>query len=639
MPRFFAKGMYGMRSMRGSKPVRYIPPIIYFDNNPITNGTYMDVGSAITHPSTWNNKEGFIATAFKFNDTSLDTSLQRIFSNAYGNFSLYYDGTSTKRLRLYCRDANQVLVCNISSNSQTLVDQNWHTIAASFNTASGSQATQMYIDGVAQSTAITNVADGIVDYDRTTTPPANPGGIDWAVGGSTGGSNLSDLCIGPLVFSDEFVDLSAPGALDLIFSAHNTNGMRNPGNGTNYGLTSPALFVFSNPADTYHINNGAAPEDMTPHGTPLIRGCAALLAPYDPPLAYTCHGCDWGDTKEVTTINDNNTEFVGTSLNDVVTEAWRVPQEYTLVFNSLSTYDYVPQGLYATAGTDAVIYGAMYDPNDSNSIVIEFNTATNTLDKIYVLQFSGGGIFNKHAGGLVLSGDYFIISGKTATQQSTFWHFDITSATLVPGSSIEYTVQVDTATVANNGTFPITPPGGTYYGLPYNDGVSAMGMANDHNTIPHIWTAWYGSRTWILGYPISGDGRVLATTPDYAFEMDNYNEGRSIQGLDLMSATSGEYKFLLCRSAQGDVDWSALTTVVYAPNTGESEWLPALPTVVSDYTQVHDGPLGYEGISYFKVGGTADIAYTWSESGCGFYYNNALWSDSFPYIIRVDITP
>jgi hypothetical protein len=648
MPRH-TKGMYGMGRMRGSKPVStatWDGPSVYFDNNPITNGTYMDVGSAITHPATWNNKEGFIATTVKLYSGA---TTERIFSNAYGQFSLYFDGGGSNRLTLYGRDSSLTTVIRIASTSQSLDDGNWHTIAASFNTATGSQATHLYIDGVSNSSLLINIADGIVDYDRTTTPPVNPGGIDWAVGGSTGGSNLTDMCIGAFVFSDEYIDLSAAGALDLIFNSHNNNDMKNPGTGESYGLSDPALFVFSNTATTYHINNGASSvEDMIQKGVALSAGCQQAQAPYDPALTFTLHGADWGDSKEVTTIDNNNNNISGyatatTNLNAKVAEAWRVPQTYTLTYNSESTYDYVPQGAYFTAA--GVMYGAAYHKNDTDaSIVMVYDTAgdsgNGTLDKIYILQNSGGSDFTKHCGGCIVSGDNIIITQHNGTQVTSFVHFDMTTASEVVGSGgVEWEVEAGTIVNAGNGSYPTTPDtngNGTYYGVAYNPAVSSCGIANDHNGNPFAWVAYYASRTWILGFAMTGDA-VTGTTPTYAFEIASYNDGRSIQGLDLKSASASEYRFIISRSAQGTIDWSAVTEVVFPgpnddPGGDQTDWLPALPA--SSYTNHHYGPLGNEGCSFISP----STVWTWSESGCSKYYGNSLWSDSFPYIIKVDIS-
>ena len=210
-------------------------------------------------------------------------------------------------------------------------------------------------------------------------------------------------------------------------------------------------------------------------------------------------------------------------------------------------------------------------------------------------------------GGLVVSGDYFIVPNG-----NKLYFFKQSDATSV--SSIESEIKLAFKTALDFG------------GSEYNSKISFLSTTKDHLNQDIVWTGQFSTSTsvgsHVLGYKIKDDGTVNPA-PLYKFYVpETVNK---IQGATVLNASHDAYTLLLSRS------YGSSTSYVYKLNYDRQESL-AYNYDYNSKSIVFKGPAGLEDLH-----ATADGIWSLSESGANYYQNRASnpWNQLFPFIIKL----
>ena len=314
-------------------------------------------------------------------------------------------------------------------------------------------------------------------------------------------------------------------------------------------------------------------------------------------IGFQCYGCDDTNEKEKDTIDSyDNAEGLHKALS-----LWRIPW---------LEKDYIPQGIHVTE--DGFIYMSLYHKDKDKasynaSIVIKYNTATNTATDVYHLKNSNNSKYMGHVGGLVVNGDYFIVPNG-----GTLYFFKQSDAT--PAFGIESEIKLAFTTSVDFG------------GSEYNYKMSFLSVTKDHQDQDILWTGQFSTSTsvgsHVLGYKIESDGTVNPA-PLYKFYVpETVNK---LQGVTVLKASYDAYTLLLSRSYGNN------TSYIYKLNYDRQESL-AYKYDYNSKSIVFKGPAGLEDLH-----ATADGIWSLSESGANYYQNrtSSPWSQLFPFIIKL----
>ena len=318
----------------------------------------------------------------------------------------------------------------------------------------------------------------------------------------------------------------------------------------------------------------------------------------DSGIDFLCYGCDDTNMKEKDTINRYATAeglFKALSL-------WRIPW---------LEYDYIPQGIHVTE--DGFVYMSMYHKNEDgvsskSSIVLKYSTAANTITDVYHLNDSDGSKFKAHVGGLVVSGDYFIV--PNGNKLHFFKQSDATSM-----SGIESEIQLAFKTGLDFG------------GSEYNYKISFLSTTKDHLDQDVLWTGQFSTSktegSHILGYKIKTDGTVNPA-PLYKFYVpETVNK---IQGVTILSASYDAYTLLLSRS------YGSNTSYIYKANYIRQESSP-YKYDFNGKNITFTGPAGLEDLHV-----TTNGIWSLSESGANYFQYRTTpkpWDQLFPFFIKL----
>ena len=319
-----------------------------------------------------------------------------------------------------------------------------------------------------------------------------------------------------------------------------------------------------------------------------------LLIPRVGP-AYTCDDCNSNPTsKEFRTIIRYYSE-----LNDKVSSLRRMPFDHS---------NYVVQGLTKHIGD---LYLSYYyknvggnNPKKESSVVVQYSYDDKKIKNVWKLFKDGVG-YTDHVGGVVVLKDQFVV-----TAGKYFYFFKKDGAPVIED-------QGGYKTLRANYVKSIKPSMGANS---KNSNFSFASLSADHRGKSILWTGAFkenSDASDLLGYEVSGN--TFATVPKYIFNVPS--QVHKLQGVALVSATAGQYKFLVARS-YGD-NPSYVYRLIYD--------MSGFNSTFKSRATVFTGPAGMENIHSTQEG-----IWSVSESGAKYFQERKNdWNDYFPFIFRL----
>ena len=276
--------------------------------------------------------------------------------------------------------------------------------------------------------------------------------------------------------------------------------------------------------------------------------------------------------------------------------------------------EYVPQGV-ATNGAD-LLYLTMYHKTTAGtlgshpSILVEV-TADGHLRRVMQLQeLDGDGWHKGHVGGVAYwDGHIYSPDGSNVLR------YELNQAE-------EYYFDPETFNNPRGDQCPL--PASAVYAciLAGNDGISFLSAATDYDGTPILWTGQFEDDATpdlnIVGFAIEPDGTIAGDSPRHVYKLPV----DKVQGVDCYESSPFQHKFYLATS-YGDKP-SKIYDVAY----GRDEYTGGDPTEVDSYSEVFEGPAGFEDVG--MIGGDLWCV---SESGARHYQKRSSpWSDLFPFV-------
>ena len=250
-----------------------------------------------------------------------------------------------------------------------------------------------------------------------------------------------------------------------------------------------------------------------------------------------------------------------------------------------------------------------YGVSNKPSVITRYSLKDERLTAIYKLYKKDGSVFTGHVGGMMVYGDYFIV-----TYGRYFYFFHKKRVTSLGGNTYK--------SVYSHRIAPWLPD------AKYNEnGFSFANYSTDHLGKPMLWTGKFKTNgtygMYILGYKISNG--TISHSPTYKLYVPK--RITKIQGVSILSKTANRYQLLLSQSAGDNPSLIYKLSYTYSSSKKRFIYDTSNPGHV-----VFKGPAGQQELHATKTG-----IWTLFESGANYYQDRAVypWRDNFPYFIRI----
>lgn len=203
---------------------------------------YMSRGANLTGAA--NGTKGSLSFWLKINAGNGTT--RGLFVNDDNRFAVFL--TSSDTIRVRCQNTAGTEICTFTTVNTYSSGGGWLHICASFDTTTGSEKTNLFVNGTSDKTTSTFTADAQTDYARA---PGN-----FYVGALDAGGNPMTACISELWLSEtEAIDFTQQSEREKFRSAGGAPVSLGADGSTPTG-TQPILYL-PNPFGTFQNNAGS----------------------------------------------------------------------------------------------------------------------------------------------------------------------------------------------------------------------------------------------------------------------------------------------------------------------------------------------------------------------------------------------